>query len=91
MSNIIKKIERKLGDHPNVSDDPNVNPSSGTGQGANDGNNPNKSWVQNKIEAGQGSGSPNDRTARAGSTTIADIVSAADSGGVAGDGKGRQS
>lgn len=38
MANIIKKVEAKLGDHPNASADPNVNPTSGTGKGANDGN-----------------------------------------------------
>ena len=37
MSSIIKKIEQKFGDHPNVSADPDVNPTSGTGIGANQG------------------------------------------------------
>jgi len=37
MSGILKKVEQKLGDHPNVSADNSVNPDSGTGIGANDG------------------------------------------------------
>ena len=37
MSNIIKKIEQKLGDHPNVSDDNDINPSSGVAEGVNQG------------------------------------------------------
>jgi len=32
-----KSVAAKLGDHPNVSEDPNVNPTSGIGIGANDG------------------------------------------------------
>lgn len=37
MASILKKVEAKLGDHPNVNDDPNVNPDKGTGIGANQG------------------------------------------------------
>ncbi|EMC96680.1 hypothetical protein BAUCODRAFT_34066 [Baudoinia panamericana UAMH 10762] len=54
MSGIIKKIEAKLGDHENVSSDPNVAPSSGEGHGMNQGFDKDKSWIQNKVEAGQG-------------------------------------
>jgi len=42
---------------------------------------PNKSWTQNKVEAGMGSGGPNDSTIRAGSTTSADTVSAGEASG----------
>lgn len=37
MSSIINKIEQKLGDHPNASSNPDVNPESGTGKYANQG------------------------------------------------------
>jgi len=37
MSGILKKVEQKLGDHPNVNADPGTNPTAGTGVGANDG------------------------------------------------------
>jgi len=37
MSSFIKKVEQKLGDHPNVSSHPDTNPTSGTGIGANQG------------------------------------------------------
>lgn len=37
MSGILKKVEQKLGDHPNVNSDPNINPDSGTGKDTNQG------------------------------------------------------
>ncbi|KAK4544591.1 hypothetical protein LTR36_004163 [Oleoguttula mirabilis] len=87
MSGIIKKIEQKLGDHPNVSSDPSVNPTSGIGIGANQGDDPNKSWVQNKKEAGMGADSrmvegENARHIHAGSTTSPDTKGAAEASGL---------
>lgn len=37
MSNVLRKVEAKLGDHPNVTDDDGANPKSGVGIGANQG------------------------------------------------------
>ena len=96
MSSIIKKIERKLGDHPNVSSDPDVNPTSGTGIEANQGDgecaaplavieanqcvDPNKSWVENKVQAGMGSG--DEPRYKAGSTTSADPKGSGEAAGL---------
>lgn len=38
MQKVMNTIESKLGDHPNVSADPGVNPDKGIGKGANEGN-----------------------------------------------------
>ncbi|KAK5138490.1 hypothetical protein LTR08_000076 [Meristemomyces frigidus] len=68
MSSFLKKVEQKLGDHPNASSDPEVNPTSGIGIGANQGDDPNKSWTENKVQAGMGSGD-NAPHVKTGSTT----------------------
>ncbi|KAK5116583.1 hypothetical protein LTR85_009208 [Meristemomyces frigidus] len=87
MSSFIKKVEQKLGDHPNVSSDPDVNPDSGTGNGVNQGDDPNKSWVQNKKEAGMGSDSrmvegENAHHIHAGSTTSANTKGSGEASGL---------
>ncbi|KAK0939140.1 hypothetical protein LTR29_009250 [Friedmanniomyces endolithicus] len=86
MNKLKNTIEQKLGDHPNVSANDSVNPDSGTGKDANQGDDAAKSWVQNKIQAGQGSGDAMNPGPRAGGTTAPDTVSAAQtSGSIGGD------
>ncbi|KAK5734158.1 hypothetical protein LTR17_009141 [Elasticomyces elasticus] len=85
MNKLKQTIEKKLGDHPNVSSDPSVQPDSGIGKGANQGDDAGKSFVQNKIEAGQGSGDASNPGPRAGGTTAPDTVSAGTTSGVIGD------
>jgi hypothetical protein len=48
----------KMADHPNASSDRNVNPSSGI-QDVNQGNDPEKTDIQNWIQKGQGVGGLN--------------------------------
>ncbi|KAF2166140.1 hypothetical protein M409DRAFT_23330 [Zasmidium cellare ATCC 36951] len=83
LKDIGKKVEAKLGDHPNVNNDPNIQPSSGV-EDVNSGHNPGKTGTQNRIEMGQG-GEHEKETIRAGSFTAPDTVSAATASGVLGD------
>ncbi|TKA35474.1 hypothetical protein B0A54_12134 [Friedmanniomyces endolithicus] len=97
MNKLKNTIEQKLGDHPNVSANDNVNPDSGTGKDANQGDatrfdadstftiDAGKSWIQNKIQAGQGSGDAMNPGPRAGGTTAPDTVSAAQTSGSVGE------
>jgi len=55
MPSTLDKITAKLSDHPNASSDPNINPTSGT-QDVNQGNDPDKTDVENWIQKGQGVG-----------------------------------
>ncbi|KAK5112345.1 hypothetical protein LTR62_004308 [Meristemomyces frigidus] len=83
MNKLKNTIEQKLGDHPNVNSNPDVQPNKGTGIGANDGNDPNKSFVENKIQSGQGN--DDGSGPRAGATTAADVTSAGQTSGVIGE------
>ena len=92
-----KTVAAKLGDHPNVSEDPSVNPESGIGIDANDGHRESRSAVvarngaDSLADAGKsdvqnrieaGQGGIEAKDKiQAGTTTSADTVSAASKGG----------
>lgn len=79
MPSTLDKITAKLSDHPNASSNPNTNPTSGT-QDVNQGNDPNKTDVENWIQKGQGVGGPHGNSKppiRAGSLTSDDTTAPA--------------
>ncbi|CAK3792328.1 Hypothetical predicted protein [Lecanosticta acicola] len=83
MDTLKSKIEQKLGDHPNVSADADVDPTSGVARETHE-----KSPVQQRIEAGQGYGTDESKLPQAGNTTAPETTSAGSASGAIAEGKG---